>query len=240
MSRFEAVDAAQVERSSVKGSTTAAEKACFISHRNVVRQHLSSGAPIMVLEDDAVFGQSTCQTLDRNLGNLSESGWDIIFTDICVPDVGTWPDLLRLRRSFDETKALKLLSLARFHFAGATAYILNGRSKRLLAQEMDRIEQIDQPYDLYLRSLVHQGRLRAYVTFPFVTSISEVVEQSSIQTDASLDQILNWFRRLVWLERDLDKAGPSIRRLQESFSTPETALFAALFEGLISGNIQRR
>jgi GR25 family glycosyltransferase involved in LPS biosynthesis len=242
ISRFDAVNIARVAEENIQGAATAAEKGCFASHRNLIRQHLSSDNPLMVLEDDAMFGATTCRVIDTSLANIKEADWDIIFTDICVPDVGTWPDLVRLRRQFEQMKALKLLSLARFQFAGATSYILNRRSKRLLAGLLDDVERIDAPYDLYLRSLVHQGKLRAFVIFPFVTSISELAEQSSIQAPvaASPDLILNWFRRSVWTERDLNLVAAHVLPLHQTYSSPETLLFAALFEAMLSDKIQRK
>jgi GR25 family glycosyltransferase involved in LPS biosynthesis len=241
LSRFDAVDIGRIKGENVPGSATASEKGCFISHKTLIREHLSSDGALMVLEDDAAFGATTCQVIDRSLANIKEDDWDIIFTDICVPDVGTWPDLVRLRRRLEQTKALQLLSLTRFPFAGATSYILNRRSKRLLSGLMDQVERIDTPYDLYLRSLVHQDRLRAFVIFPFVTSVSEMADQSSIQASgqASLDLVLNWFRRSLWTERDLNLSAAHILPLHERYSSPETLLFAALFEAMLSDKIQR-
>ena len=242
LSRCDAVDAARVTDVGVPGMASPAEKGCFLSHRNVIRQHLFAEDACMVLEDDAVFGEATCQVIDQSLANLRETDWDIIFTDICVPDVGTWPDLVRLRRSFDQTKAMKLLSLARFQFAGATSYILNRRSRQLLAALMDGVRRIDTPYDLYLRSLAHEGKLKAFVIFPFVTSISDLAEQSSIQTpgEASLDQILNWFRRSMWTERDLDDAAAHVLPLRQAHGAPDGPVFGALFEAMLSDRVQRR
>ena len=91
LSRFDAVDIARVADVGVPGMASPAEKGCFLSHRNVIRQHLFAEDACMVLEDDAVFGEATCQVIDQSLANLRETDWDIIFTDICVPDVGTGP-----------------------------------------------------------------------------------------------------------------------------------------------------
>ena len=52
LSRFEAVDAAQVGQAGIPGQATPAEKACFLSHRSLIRQHLMSDGQLMVLEDD--------------------------------------------------------------------------------------------------------------------------------------------------------------------------------------------
>jgi hypothetical protein len=107
---------------------------------------------------------------------------------------------------------------------------------------MDQVQQIDMPYDLYLRSLAHLGKLRAFVIFPFVTSISDLAEQSSIQTpgEASLDQILNWFRRSMWAERDLDEAAARVLPMRQTYGAPDASVFGALFEAMLSDGIQHR
>lgn len=240
LSRFDAVDAAWIEAAGIRGTAKPAEKGCFVSHRRAIRQHLSSDGPLMVLEDDVLFGAKTCETIDESLAKLRESDWDIIFTDICVPSVGTWPDLVRQRRRYEQTKGMQLLGLDRLHFAGATSYILNPRSKRLLAGLLDGVTQIDTAYDLYLRFLIQQGRLRGFVLFPFVTSIADLAEQSSIQSadGASVDVILNWFRRSVWAERDLDMAAAHSAALRDGYGSPEAAVFSGLFEAMLSDRLQ--
>jgi hypothetical protein len=193
----------------------------------------------MVLEDDAVFGAKTCPLIDSALANLPQDAWDIVFTDIVVPDLGAWPDLVRRRREFEHTQALKLLGLERLHFAGATSYILNRRSKRLLAQLLDEGWRIDIPYDIHLRSLLHQGRLRGFAIFPFLTTVSGLADQSSIQAadGALLDVILNEFRRLVWVERDLGQAAARVAPLRQACGSAETAVFGTLFEAMLSDRL---
>jgi GR25 family glycosyltransferase involved in LPS biosynthesis len=242
LSRFEAVDTGFVQAQAVPGTVSAGEKACFLSHRNLIRQHLPSIGPLMVLEDDAMFGGVTCAAIGDTLSKLRETDWDILFTDICVPDVGEWPFFVRQRRLYDRTKALSLLGLAKSHFAGSTSYILNTRSKRLLAEVLSEVQRIDVPYDLYLRTLIQQGRLRAFVIFPFVTSVSKLAERSSIQPSetASLDVVLNWFRRCVWIERDLDQAAVALAQLREAYGSAESAAFASLFEAMLSDTLPKK
>ena len=242
LSRFEAVDTAQVAQANVQGAVSAAEKACFVSHRTLIRQHLPADGPLMVLEDDAMFGSRTCQVIETSLARIPEDAWDIVFTDIALPDVGQWPDLVRLRRQFDQTGAFKLLGLGRLHFAGSTSYVLNRRSKRLLTQVLDEATRIDAPYDIHLRSLVHQGRLKGFVLFPFVTTVSHLAEQTSIQASggALLDAILNGFRRAMWADRDLDRAAADLAPLREACGSRETAVFGTLFEAMLSDQIPRK
>jgi GR25 family glycosyltransferase involved in LPS biosynthesis len=242
LSRFEAVDTAWVAQADVPGQVSPAEKACFVSHRNLIREHLASDASLMVLEDDTVFGAATCGLVDRDLARIPEAAWDILYTDVCIPDIGGWPELIRLRRQYEQTRALKLLGLGKTSFAGASSYILNRRSKRLLAGLLDEVRQINTPYDLFLRSLIQQGKLRAFVAFPFLTTVSPLANQSSIQPrdGAFLDRILNGFRRSVWVERDLDQAMAELASLRNTGDGREMSVFGTLFGAMLSDELQRR
>ena len=233
--RFEAVNTADVARLDVPGGLSAGAKACFLSHRDLIRSALGTNAPILIMEDDAVFGPKTCRAIEVALDSIDEEDWDIVFTDICVGDVGTWRDFIRLRREFDQSRELKFFDLAQLHFSGATAYILNPKFLPLFSKLLDDVESFDAPYDLYQRHLVRSLRLKASVIVPFVTSISDLAEQSSIQTqDLGPIGIMNLFRRMVWMDRDLSKHAQTLENLRAAYRTEESAAFSALFEALIS------
>ena len=238
--RFEAVSAQDVTDAEVPGGLRPQEKGCFLSHRNLIASIASPG-PVMIMEDDVLFGPQTCRGIDAALAAVGEEQWDIAFTDVFVGNVGVWPDLVRLRRVFDTTRALQLLPALQLQFAGSTSYILNGRSRALLAALMETPGPIDLPYDIYLRQLIHQFQLKAYVTFPFATSISDLASQSSIQPDqaGTLDGIANLFRRMVWAERDLAAHAAEIEALNAAYSDSESRTFAVLFEALMSERMRR-
>ena len=233
--RFEAVNTADVARMGTPGSLSAGAKACFLSHRDVIRGAVGSTAPVMIMEDDAIFGPATCRAIDVALGALDEADWDIAFTDICVGDVGTWRDFIRLRREFEHSREIQFFDLAQLHFSGATAYILSPQFLPLFSKLLDDVQSFDAPYDLYQRLLVRQFRLKASVIVPFVTSISNLAEQSSIQTEElGPIGIMNLFRRMVWMDRNLSSHTETIHRLRAAYSTEETMMFSTLFEALIS------
>lgn len=233
--RFEAVTASDVDRMGTPGRLRAGEKACFLSHRNLVRSVAAAGAPVMIMEDDAVFGAMTCRAIDAALGTASEADWDIVFTDICVGDLGFWPDFIRIRREFDQSREIKLFDLAQIHFSGANGYILSPQFAPLFSRLLDEVESFDAPYDIYLRFLVRQFKLRAFVIVPFVTSISDMAERSSIQHPGEDPiRIMNLFRRMTWMERDLSEHRETIDGLRARYSNEETRMFSVLFEALMS------
>lgn len=233
--RFEAVTAQDVADAGAPGILSPQEKGCFLSHRNLIRQIASDG-PVMIAEDDVLFGAGTCRGVEAALGAVEVDKWDIVFTDVFVGAVGLWPELIKLRRAFDRTGAFQLLDAVQLQFAGSTSYILNGRSLPLLAALLEEPGPIDLPYDIYLRQLIRRFELKAYVIFPFVTSISDLAGQSSIQPDqaGSLDGIANLFRRMIWMERDLRARAGEIGALREAYGDAESQAFGALFEALMS------
>ena len=99
LNRFAAIDVAYVQAHDVAGSITPAEKACFLSHREVLRANLDRKAPLCVLEDDAAFGAKTCGVIDGLLrGGNAGLEWDILFTDVCVTQLNAMLDLVKMRR----------------------------------------------------------------------------------------------------------------------------------------------
>jgi len=239
LTRFEAVDVSQVEAWSVPGQARPSEKACFLSHRELIRASVGTGRPVMVLEDDAAFGARSCAVIDRALGGAVEASWDLLFTDVCAPNVGVWPDLIKLRRQFDRTGETRFVSLNQFNFAGATAYLLNERSKAALLTLLDAVERIDVAVDIHLRRWTHRGALRAFMLFPFPTTLADEAEVSSVQqlSNASPEAVWNLFRRMVWLERDLAAQASAVEALGRALGDPETRLFGTLFEAMASDRL---
>ena len=232
LSRVPAIDQYDVERHAVPGKSRPGEKACFLSHKLVIKNNIHAQAAYMVMEDDVQIGPSTCQCID---GFLSQAGkdldWDIIFTDILVPNTQTMTELVRLRQSIIKKREIQLINLARFPFAASAAYIVNPKSSLKIFEFLDATKVFDAPYDMILRKLVHDGKLKAFCLFPFLTTLSDYSEDSSIQLSDSIatDFIWNTFRKLIWIDRDIEKVRPLLTRIDRELCDDESRLFAPLF-----------
>ena len=235
--RFAAIDADYVRRENIAGSKSAAEKACFLSHQRIIGAHPDDSKTIFVLEDDAKFGAQTCTIVDNILKANRSLDWDILYTDICVPIAATMFDLLKLRQKLAQKNEMTLIDLSKIsQFAGATAYLVNARSKRKVHELLTAAGDINQPYDLVLRKLIFEGKLKGYALFPFVTSLSEASETSQIQTtdaDASA-LVFNLFRKLVWTERNLEECRASLELMKKHLGDEESEAFGALFAAMAS------
>lgn len=190
------------EAGKVPGALLGGEKGCLLSHRQVIAAALEDEAPIWIVEDDVAFGPHSFAAADAALAQARD--WDLLFTEVAVPDP---PDMLKLAASWPaRADDFRLIDLRALTFAGSTSYLLSGAGKRRLAEQLARLERLDRPYDLLLRDLCHAGALAGRVIFPFVTSISEAADASQIRSgELPLpDAIWNTFRRLMYVDRDLD------------------------------------
>jgi GR25 family glycosyltransferase involved in LPS biosynthesis len=234
LERFPAVDARYIEDNQIPGSLRPGEKACFFSHSAVIEMQRGASAPLFLMEDDMVLGKSTAATVNNFLQVCDSYDWDIAYTDLCIPQPRTMLDLVKLRHELTDSNEVRLLDVKDFAFAGATAYLVNHRSLDKLAGLLAEEEQLDIPYDLVLRKLIYEGKLKGLVFFPFITSLSDEAETSQIQQDVSADLIWNAFRKLVWVDRDLRKVWPAVEKINEELCDDESRLLGVLFAGLVS------
>jgi GR25 family glycosyltransferase involved in LPS biosynthesis len=199
VSRLAAVGAQ--EAAHTPGKLRPPEKGCFLSHLRVIEQTVDDDDPVLVLEDDVVISPRFPSMVAQA---LSQPDWDILFTDVGIGATGPMLTLARAKHELTAADAFRLVDLAGLPFFGATSYIVRPQAKaRLLAALREQVE-LNLPYDLCLRRLVHTGRLKASVCFPFATSAGDL-EASQIQVDenAFADLTFSTFRRLMYVDADM-------------------------------------
>lgn len=238
--RFSAIDADCVQSNNVPGTLAPSAKACFLSHRQIIKSNLTDERPILLMEDDVALGRHTCEAVDNLLRNEKTLDWDVAFTDVCIPLLQTMVDLVRLRRQLAATGQIVLLDLVKMVFGGSAAYVVNGRSKRKLAAMLDATDSLSIPYDLFLRKLVYEKKLSAFVFFPFITSLSDFSEVSQIQTSAgsAADLLWNTFRKLIWMDRDLKRQETILGEITSRLCDEESRVFGPIFAAMASKEYQ--
>lgn len=234
LERFPAVDTAYVEANRVPGTLRPGEKGCFLSHCAAIAMNLDATAPLFILEDDSVLGPRSAATISNFLKVSDDLDWDIVFTEVAIPKPSTMIDLFKLRRTLADTNEVRLLDVADFVFAGATGYIVNHRSLTKIATLLGAWQELDIPYDLALRKLVYEKKLKARVFFPFVSSLSHRSGKSQIRDEGASDRIWIAFRQLIWQDRDLDKVRRDIEQIGLDLCDEESMLLATLLAGFTS------
>ena len=235
LTRIAAIDAAYVEANAIGGSSSPPEKGCFLSHRKALEESMSDDEAVFILEDDAMFGSDTCNIVEQLPAFAKDMEWDIVFTDLVVPEIGDMAALVTMRHELADKKEIRLIDLRRMSFGGSTAYIVKGTSKRRLLDLIASQAEIDEPYDLFLRKMIHRGNIRGLLCFPFITSTSDWSHLSSIQSDnenkpgaRKADLVWSLFRKLTWIERDIKSHRNALSMIDQGL-TEEDRAFALLW-----------
>jgi len=230
LTRFSAVNTEIVKAQNVRGGSAPAEKGCFLSHKTIIGANLNHDNPLFILEDDAVFGTRTCALVDRIVLQNNNPDWDILFTDVCIPHVLAMVDTLRFRRELIAKKIeIQVMNLTKINFVGSTAYLVNPKSKQKVYDLLCAADELNVPYDLYLRGLAHISALKVFALFPFVTTLSEFSDISQIKTGVDRSQLVwNLFRKMVWMERNLADCKPGLEFLKSTLTDQDKVEFSSL------------
>ncbi len=240
LTRYPAKDVAFVEAQNIPGRLRPAEKACFASHRDLILQSMQVEGHVMIMEDDACFGRLTCEAVDRHIvDNAQLAGWDMVYTDVGIPNIGDMVEMVRMRQQLDPV-TLNFFDLRAIAYAGATAYIVHKDSKRKLYDLLSQAATLDVPYDLYLRKLVVESRITALAAFPFVTTMSDDADASQCQLGAHgmTDTALGLFRKMIWRERDQSAQGALLAQLDRDFCDEESRAFGTLWAAMANRNFR--
>jgi len=228
--RFAAFNLDHVKDNKIPGRLRDPEKACFLSHMAVLFNNLDLGGPLWIMEDDVEFADATIDLIEVALKTkMNDVDWDILFTDVGVPNIALMVELVSLRRAVMGNQSIECLSLSGWPFFGATSYIINPKSiKKVFA--LANSAPLDIPIDLLYRKLAGDGNLNAYVTFPYLTTDSAEATVSQIQTagTAQFNQVSSWFRKLTWINGDHFDPTPMLNEMLQGIDK-KSCLYGALW-----------
>ncbi len=127
------------------------------------------------------------------------------------------------------------LNLSEFIFAGTTAYIINPKSIKKILNLID-VKSIDIPIDLLLRKLIADKKLKGFVTFPFITTISQdsCFSQTQPNNNFKTDYIWNLFRQMIWLERNVDNIKSKIKMIDDEMIDENSKIYSTIISACIS------
>lgn len=237
--RFNAIDKSEVERRNIPGSLPSGEKGCFLSHRSVIQNADPSLGHLFIVEDDVTFGSTTFVCIDELLNSIPDD-WDILFLDICVPVAEGMIQLYQLSKNLKSQGTITLIDLSDKAFGSAASYIVNKKSIKKLSEILGKIEIIDVPIDLILKELVHQSQIKAFVTFPFLTTLSSLSEKSDLQSKETYVTELIWhtFRKLVWNESRRQDYEANLLALKKLSYDEQDEDFILVLKGFLNTSFQ--
>lgn len=240
LERFQAINNFSEEVKKIKTNISNSEKACALSHINCIKKNLSSKDLVLVVEDDTEIGVETHNILINFLNFLKKDriDWDILYTDLIIPDVHDMIRLVKYRHDLKQKKQLTLLDLTKINsFAGLSAYIINpSSSKKINDLIINNQKVFDTPIDIYVRELIHQKKIKGLSIFPFITTVSRNSINSQIQSQehALTEYCWSLFRMLIWNESEISEQKELIKIIQTAHANDYYGQFGPIISHLIS------
>jgi hypothetical protein len=231
----EAVTPASLDPARAVPGLKPGENACHQSHRRVMDLAAAAGGHALVLEDDVQLSPRSASLIAGAVTSLPAGAWDLLFTDVAIPDPEPMLQLFLLRRRAVAEGRMHLLNLAGLPFCGSTAYIINGASLPRVAAVADANPH-GLPYDLLLRHAIFDGQLSGRLIFPFPTTVSAAADASQIQAAGvqGTDLLWNAYRRLMWVDQDLTRVEATLAALPAGAGDAESQLMARILGAALS------
>jgi GR25 family glycosyltransferase involved in LPS biosynthesis len=203
----------------------------WLTHVALLDAVQGSDRHVHLIEDDTIFATTAVSYFDLMLEHADAelSDWDLIFTDIHVPaaDIGLFRQLADAMKKYQESGSYALLDLEAIAFSGTSSFFINRRSLGKYDELVRDQWSQDLPIDLYLRSLAHKGELKAYLTVPFLTSVSRDTLESDIRGELDKSRaVATIYRRSFFQEADLTALETELREL---LSDVEVSPLAAIY-----------
>ena len=236
--RYPAKTVEDVFERDLPGIQTNSAKACYLSHIGAIEKSMDFSEPVLILEDDACFGERTGEKLNEAMSKFTGSDirWDMFFTDVIFGDFTQmaelfWDNKIWKRR---ERQIFKIFDLKGWSFCGMSAYIINNSSKIKIKNILENQSSIDHLNDIYVRNNIQEDKIKAYTIFPFLTSVSNYAKTSQVQSNefALAIKVIDAFRRLCWNDLDIESldADELLEGIGEDFFDKETEYFSNIIK----------
>jgi GR25 family glycosyltransferase involved in LPS biosynthesis len=204
---------------------------CWLSHLKILEANRGSTSHLHIIEDDTIFAKNVVRGFDKLLeyADVNLGGWDLIFTDIYInpTDGVACRDLSRLLKWSKQSNTVGLLNLENAAFAGTSSYFVNWRAieKYTALMSVPGVDRL--AIDLYLRRLVGQKTLKAYVTVPFLTAVSLSSVQSDISGERRLSRaVFDAFRRSFFQDVDFRSLDEEMQQLLKGITpSPQEMIY---------------
>ena len=145
-------------------------------HVETLRAAIELDSHLVIAESGTQFNARTRNVIERGVTSLAGRAWDAMYTEVSFTEeryIESFPPVAQML----ELNNLEIRYLEKVNYTGARCYIINKWSKYKFYELVQTYSSQTEPYDIFLRNLVHQRSLQACVLYPFATKS----EQSPLQ-----------------------------------------------------------
>ncbi len=199
--RFEAIDGKKLAKE-VESNIDIGSLGCGFSHKNILKENLNSKKHLHILEDDAKMYKYLPDIFKLFAPKVE---WDIIYTDLYLSMLSpvTFYNLNEKYKLYKNIGEISIVNLRGIDFSGATSYFVNKNSIQKLYDFLDTPWYKTQKHDTYINSLVQEGKLQAYTTMPFVSTLSQHSVNSTINSHYNSNMLaLDTLRKAFYIKSD--------------------------------------
>jgi hypothetical protein len=198
------------------------ELGLWLTHERILQDNPKDQLHLHIIEDDAVLPDDAAQSL-RPVVATADAGlpdWDLLFTEVLLPfDSPIFDEIVKAKQKYDLSKQLSFYPLKRFPFSCMSSIFVKAASVAKLRAAIEGRWHDGPPIDNYIRALIYQGALTAYLTLPFCTTLSPQMNDSDIQGMVDLSQrVANVYRRAAFKDADIQSLQSELKTLTEGSS----------------------
>lgn len=207
---------------------------CWLSHLGALERSVPNRHHLHVMEDDALLSRKLAVLPEAVAALASDlgAGWDILYLDATLVEIA---DMYQVFEWVQQARRKGLVDLhrvpAEFTVYGALSYVVNSSRKEYVHDLLRSYLHAGAPIDNVFAAGIREGRLRAYLTAPFLTSGSDASMVSTVGYEDG-DGFLAWFlfRRLCFFDLSEEAAAGLTARIADLTRdlTPAEAIFGAL------------
>lgn len=214
---------------------------CWLSHEKILEENIGSDKHIHILEDDALLSPAVPKMFNNLNLNIE---WDIIFTDVyfSLLSPNNFFKLFEKYKLFKEKNQISLMSLYGIPFNAATSYLVNKNSIEKLNKLLGKNYSGSIKHDTAINNLVQQKKLKAYVTVPFISTITSLNSNSTInETEHNTNLIaMDLIRKSFYIESNINNLHAEVENLKRKEETNKIIDIYTTSTSIILNNIHNK
>ena len=202
--RFEGINGLDVFQN-YQSTLDAGSLGCGLSHVKIVEDNLDSNEHLHIIEDDIILHPSMSKVFESVAGKIE---WDLIYTDLYFSLLSpvNFYKINEKIKLFKEKNQVSLMSLKGIPFSSATSYFINKSSIKKVSSLIGK-EWIknNEKRPMHINRLTQQGKLKAFVFLPFVTTISAHNINSTINESYNSNLLaMDMLRKALFIGADIN------------------------------------
>jgi hypothetical protein len=185
---------------------SAGQYGCWLSHLKALEQSLDHEHHIHIMEDDALLSSALPILPDvvHSLDSGSAGEWDILYLDATLIEAADMCHVFGWAKTARDDGAVRVRAVpGEFTVYGTHSYVVNAGRKAFVLDFLKRYAASGSALDNVAAYGIQSGKLRAFMTTPFMTSGSDL-GLSRTTGESGDDRFIAWqiHRRLCFYDLD--------------------------------------